>query len=125
MANLLDFTMKDIMDRVLNLRDIGIEDCNQLHHLMKTLVDAHASIVIAGMPRKLQEGHVLEVEDLNINKSRKEQQSNEWHASLISVRKCGVCSMLLVVFFVYYLYNCVYLHLLSQHQRSLGLSLRC
>ena len=44
MTGLLDLPMQEMLDRVLRLRDIGIEDCNQLHHLMKTLLDARSSI---------------------------------------------------------------------------------
>ena len=48
MAGLIDLPMQHIMDRVCGLRDIGIEECNQLYHIMKTIIDARESVVPAG-----------------------------------------------------------------------------
>jgi len=37
--------MQNLLDRVLSLRDVGIDECNQLHHLMQTVIDARNSVV--------------------------------------------------------------------------------
>jgi hypothetical protein len=47
MAGLVDLAAADLLARVLAIRDIGIEEGNQLHHLMKTVLDAHASVCTA------------------------------------------------------------------------------
>ena len=45
MAGLIDLPMQHILERVCALRDIGIEECNQLFHLMQTILDARSSVV--------------------------------------------------------------------------------